>query len=70
MLIVLVLGIAFVAAGVAEEWLMGSFRHWFDWSWPRRAQPVGGEWVKILCGRLFLVVGAVLLAVGLLELAV
>ena len=57
------LGALWMAFGVATELVLGSFRHLFDLRWARKRYPIGGNWVAVLGGRLFLLVG-VLLVVG------
>jgi hypothetical protein len=57
-------GAYLVLFGVTIELGMGSFRHWTDWSWPRRARPIGGTWVKIILGRTGTIVGLWLIGVA------
>jgi hypothetical protein len=61
---VLLFGLFLVLLGAAIELSMGSVRHWTDWSWPRRERPIGGTWVKVICGRVGTVVGVVAIIIG------
>jgi len=65
----LLFGVFLVLLGVVIELSMGSFRHWTDWRWPRREHPIGGTWIKVICGRVGTIVGVVAIVGGALSVA-
>jgi hypothetical protein len=64
---ILIFGVLMVLLGVTIELSMGSFDHWMDWSWPKRRHPVGGAWVKVICGRIGTILGVAAIIFGGLE---
>lgn len=56
-----VTAILLIAFGMASELVLGSFSRFFDWRWPKQKYPTGGTHVKVLGGRVALLIGAVLL---------
>jgi hypothetical protein len=61
------LGILMVVVGLAAELGEGSFRHWFDWGWPKRNDPKGEFWIRVLGGRIFVVLGLVVIVTAFIR---
>jgi hypothetical protein len=57
----LYLGIAFIATSVLTELIMGSPRRVFDWHWPKKRYPTGGDSIKLRGARLMGLAGTALL---------
>jgi hypothetical protein len=60
----IVFGALMCALGAGIELQMGSFRHWWDWGWPRRQNPFVGVWGKVIGARISLAVGLVAILIG------
>lgn len=57
-------GTLLVLVGVASEAVLGSFAHFFDWGWPRQRYPRGGNHVRVIGGRILLLVGLAVIVAG------
>lgn len=64
----LVAAVLLIVFGVASELVLGSFSRFFDWRWPKQKYPTGGTHVKVIGGRLYLLIGVVLLVGSVLAL--
>jgi hypothetical protein len=62
-------GALFSLMGASTELSLGSFKHWFDWGWPRRVDRLGTIYAKVICGRILLVIGISCLVVAVVSFA-
>lgn len=67
---VLVGAVLLIACGAFSEVVLGSFSHFFDWRWPKKRHPIGGTHVKVIGGRIFIIVGLMLLVGSVIGLTV
>lgn len=64
----IVFGVLMSLLGVGIELQMGSFRHWWDWGWPRREHPFVGVWGKVIGARISLILGIAAILIGVIGL--
>ena len=64
----MLLGSLLIVIGLAAELAeLRTLRHWFDWGWPKRNDPEGVFWVRVIGGRVFVILGLVAIVGDLLR---
>jgi hypothetical protein len=63
----IVAAILLLILGAGTEALIGSFHRLFDMHWPKQRYPVGGNPVRLIAGRIALLIGVILLVVALID---
>ncbi len=56
-----------IAVGVSSEFVLGLYRHLFDLRWPKQRYPVGGNAVRVIAGRITLLLGILVLFIALID---